>query len=80
MALEDLLRTEDRREDGRSAALSEPREKGSLIEQAAAVFGRTGEAADGPEEETPPVTVCYADGYEQLVRGHKKGYTQDTRP
>lgn len=67
MAWEELLRQHDRREDELSpSAASETRDRGSLIRQAAEIFGQTGEESAGPAESgEPEVCVCYPDGYER---------------
>ena len=66
MAWEDLLKLHEKQEDGLSQAFDDdPRDKGSLIRQAAAMIGQTeAEAdADGTEEGEAEEPVTYADGY-----------------
>ena len=65
MAWEDLLKLHEKQEDGLSQALDdEARDKGSLIQQAAAMIGQTEEAAadDAQDDDTEEIVRC-ADGY-----------------
>ena len=65
MAWEDLLKLHEKQEDGLSQALDdEARDKGSLIQQAAAMIGQTEEAAAdvAQNDDTEEIVRC-ADGY-----------------
>ena len=66
MAWEELLKTQERREESAAAAArTEVRAQESLIRQAAAMIGQTGEADPAPPAESGEAgeSVCCRDGY-----------------